>query len=326
MKKNLPTFKLITFASFLLAVLFLTPVVQAQSAITLTAIPPRTEIKAKPGETVQQTIKIRNDTDTELVTLSEIRDFIVVDDSGTPMPVEEDVSGRWSLASWVSMAPVRNILQPKEIAIIHLVITVPEDALPGGHYAMVLHTPASDSLINAGSSTEIAQKVGTLVYLMVEGLITEKAQLVKFEPDKYFKEYGPVDFKAIIKNLSDIHIKPIANIAVYNMIGQNSALLNLDEVNIFPFKSRSFQSQFPGKWHLGRYKAVLTASYGTQGNKLTGVVYFWIIPWKLILLLVLILTLVGFIAWKYLKKDKKKSPKKQTKEKNSPPPVEIPKS
>ncbi|MFC1711693.1 hypothetical protein ACFLZ1_03855 [Patescibacteria group bacterium] len=325
MKKNLPTVKLITFISLLFAVLFLTPKISAQSSITLTAIPPRVEIKALPGETVQQTIKIRNDTDTELVTASEIKDFIVIDDSGTPMPVEEDVSGRWSLTSWVSMAPVKNILQPKEIAVIHLVITVPEDALPGGHYAMVLHEPSKEGLLNSGSSAEISQKVGTLVYLMVEGPITEKAELVKFTPDKYFKEYGPVDFEALIRNLSDIHIRPITNIAVYNMLGQNSALLNLDEVNIFPFKTRSFQSQFPGKWHLGRYKAVLTAGYGTQGNKLTGVLYFWIIPWKLILLLVLVLLLVGLVYWKYNKKDKKKKAKKPGKEKNAPPPVEIPK-
>jgi hypothetical protein len=306
---------------------------QAQSSITLTAIPPRVEIKAKPGETVQETIKVRNDTDTEIPVTSEVIDFIVIDDKGTPLPVDEEVSGRWSLASWITIAPTKLILQPREVQPIYVVVTVPEDALPGGHYAMVLHQPLAEATIAQETGSMVAQKVGSLFFLTVEGPITEDAK-ARLIADKAFAEYGPINFTAIINNLSDVHIRPIASIEVKNMLNQMSSLINLEEYNIFPLKSRSYTASFPGKWHFGRYTATLTAAYGIQGNKAKAQVIFWIIPWKLILVIILLI-LVILITYYTVKKKKGPKPKSQGKDKtkqtkpkskdqHAPPPIEVP--
>lgn len=298
---------------------------RAQSTITLSAIPPRLELKVAPGGTVQETIKVRNDSDTELVVQSEVKDFIVVDDKGTPMVVEEEVSGRWSLASWVSISPTKNVLKPGDIQLISLVVAVPKDALAGGHYAMVLHSPLTEALISAGSGTAVAQKVGTLIYFQVEGPITEEANLIRFEADKTWAEYGPINLTAEIQNLSDIHIKPKGQITVYNMLNKASASLSLEEINIFPFKSRTYKSVFPGKWHFGRYKAELKANYGPSNKILTGLIYFWIIPWTIVALVALVLALVlllGLLLYQKKKRKKKKPEKKEPEKPVSPPPVE----
>lgn len=270
---------------------------EAQSSVSLTAIPPRLEVTAKPGETIQETIKVRNDSNTKLVIQSQVKDFIVVDNQGTPKQVDEKVSGRWSLASWITVSPLKTVIKPKTAQVQSLVITVPPDALAGGHYALISHSPVTKGLIGQETGAKVNQKVGTLVYLKVAGDISEDASLIHFETDKNLAEYGPIKLKTEIKNLSDIHISPQGKITIYNTLNQAAAVFPLEKVNIFPFQSRVYQNTFPGKWHFGRYKAVLEAAYGSRGKVLTGLIYFWIVPWKLIASIAFALAGVLFIAW-----------------------------
>jgi predicted MFS family arabinose efflux permease len=44
---------------------------------------------------------------------------------------------------------------------------------------------------------------------------------------------------------------------------------------------------------LGRYKAQLQAGYGTTGNALMATLFFWVIPWRLI---VLVLTIIAIMV------------------------------
>ena len=53
------------------------------------------------------------------------------------------MSNRWSLASWITLTPTEQLLQPNQTVGINVIIEVPEDALPGGHYAMITHQPVS---------------------------------------------------------------------------------------------------------------------------------------------------------------------------------------
>jgi len=303
-KKN-SFFFLACFLVFVFYFLFLNKA-QAQSSISLTAIPPRLELTAKPGETLQETIKVRNDSNTELVVQSKVKDFIVVDNQGTPKEVNEKVSGRWSLASWMTVSPLKTPIKAKTTQVQSLVITVPSDALPGGHYAIITHSPLSEGLIGQGSGAKVSQKVGTLVYLKVEGDISEDANIIRFEADKNLAEYGPVKLTTEIKNLSDVHIQPKAKITIYNTLNQIAAKIPLDKVNIFPFQSRLYQVEFPNKWHFGRYKAVLEATYGTRGKALTGLIYFWIIPWKLIAAIAFALSGLLIIVWLFHRHQNKK--------------------
>jgi len=310
MKKT--TFSFILSSLILIAVF--TPRVLAQTSVSLAAIPPRLEISAQPGETIQETIKVRNDSETELVVKTEVEDFIVKDDQGTPVPVKQEVSGRWSLASWVYLSPKQTILKPKTTQVISLVITVPADALPGGHYAMIVHSPLNEANLG-GSGATIAQKVGTLIYLDVAGKINEDTNLLKFEAVPPLAEYGPIKLITQIQNLSDVHIKPIGQITISNLFSQKSASLPLEQVNIFPFQSRTYENEFSGKWHFGRYKAELEAAYGKSGQVVTGLIYFWIIPWKIITAAVLGLIIIIVLILIIAKKNKKNQPTKKKKQK-----------
>ncbi len=274
----------------------------AQNAQGLTAIPPRLEITAKPGQVLTKEIKIRNESKNEKTISTSIRDFIVTDDLGTPLQIEntDQSMNRWTAASWIQISPTNLKLKPGETKSLVLTVITPDNALPGGHYAMVLHTPNNDlSLSQSGASVQT--NVGTLVYITVPGDITQNASIKEFSAPK-FSEYGPIDFKTIITNLSDIHITPAGAINVYNTFGLKNAQINLDNTNIFPSTSREFTSTLNRKLMFGRYKAQINAAYGTAGQLLTATIFFWVIPYKLIALLLAIIIII-FLLLKLKKKN-----------------------
>jgi len=267
----------------------------AQSALGLTAIPPRLEITVNPGQVVTKELKIRNESKNEKTISTSVRDFIVTDDLGTPLQIEttDQSSNRWTASSWIQISPSQIRIKPGETKSLVLTVITPDNALAGGHYAMVLHTPNSDvSISQTGAAIET--NVGTLVYITVPGDITENASIKEFSAPK-FSEYGPVDFKTIITNLSDIHISPAGSINIYNTLGLKTAQIKLDNTNIFPYTSREFINTLNRKLMLGRYKAQINAAYGTTGQLLTATLFFWVIPYKLIILLIAIIVVIVFI-------------------------------
>jgi len=298
-----PTKTILLALSLIIGNLTFSKTALAQSALGLTAIPPRLEITAKPGQIQTKTIKIRNESRSEKTISTSVRDFIVIDDLGTPSQIEDtdQSQNRWTASSWIQISPSILKLKPGETKSFVLTVIAPDDALAGGHYAMVLHTPSSDITINQ-TGAAVETNVGTLVYITIPGDITENASIKEFSAPK-FSEYGPIDFKTIITNLSDIHITPAGVINIYNGLGFKTAQIKIDNTNIFPYTSREFINTLNRKLMFGRYKAQINAAYGTTGQLLTATLFFWVIPYKLIALLITIIVIIYLVL-----KLKKKTP------------------
>ncbi len=281
--------------------LFIIPT-KAQVTQGLSAIPPRLEITVKPNGVNTQTIKVRNESNQEKNVIVSVEDFIVNDDKGTPIIVpstKED--NRWAASNWIQVSPSSLKLKGGETKYLSLTVIPPIDALPGGHYAMVLHSPDQVSLLNS-TGASVQTKVGTLVYITIPGDIKQNTLIKEFIGPK-FSEFGPINFKTILQNLSDIHIKPAGNITITNMIGMKSFIqFNKKEINIFPLKTREFEDQLNKKFLFGRYKAQLNAVYGTNGQVATSAFVFWIIPWRLLILMGLGIAIIVFII--FTKKNK----------------------
>jgi len=292
------------FLSLLLVGLALwgTKQIQAQSkTISLTAIPPRLgdtfDLRAAPGEVIQATVRIKNTSDQPMPIESSFQNFILSDDGMTPIPLDNEVSNRWSLSSWVTISPKNQILGARQSAVVNVVINVPKDALPGGHYGMVLHQPGAATSKEEMSQSSISQRVGTLIYLMVEGEINEEAFIRDFNFPQ-FSEYGPVPFSFLVENVSDIHIHPQIGVEIYNLLGQKIDTINIETQNVFPFTPRTFKSQWDRVWGIGRYKARIVMSYGLENKLVIAQTYFWLVPIKIVISIVLvILAVIGiFVA------------------------------
>lgn len=292
----------------------LTAPVNAQVAEGLSAIPPRLEITVKPDGVNSQTIKVRNESNKDKNITITVQDFVVNDDKGTPTIVSSTKDdNRWAASNWIQVSPSTLKLKPGETKALILSVMPPANALPGGHYAMVIHSPDNDVNFLNSTGSSVQTKVGTLVYITIPGDIRQNANVDEFSAPK-FSEFGPVNFKTVLKNLSDIHIRPAGSITVTNMFGLKTAELQFNDKNdnIFPGKTREFQNQLAKKWLFGRYKAELGAVYGTAGGIATAAIFFWVIPWRF---LILVGTAAIVLAVIILTLKKKMSAPKETQEK-----------
>ena len=257
--------------------------IRAQNALGLSAIPPRLEITVKPGQVKTAQIKIKNESTVNQTITTTSTDFIVTDDEGTPIQITTDMSeNRWASSSWIQISPTKSDIKAGQTKSLTVTVLAPDDALPGGHYAMILHSPNTSSVLDS-TGASIQTNVGTLVYITIPGDIKENAQVRKFSAPR-FSEFGPIDFETIIANFSDIHINPTGAINLKNWLGRSLTPLALENTNIFPYTSRTFKNTLDKKWLFGRYQARLNAGYGSTGQALTAVLYFWVIPWRIIIL------------------------------------------
>ena len=273
--------------------------VRAAEKLSTTAIPPRLEIDTLPGATIQESLRIRNETGTDQAYKVVVTDFIVTGNQGTPIPVDETVSGRWSLASWISVSPKQILVAAGAAQSLDLIVSVPSSSLPGGHYSMVTYSPVVEGKLVPGTGAQISPQVGSLIYLKVIGDVTEAVNLKEFKADNKFKHYGPTQIMAEIENLGDIHVRPAGKLTVTNWLGDETYSAELEEKNIFPFASRTYDWTVPGKWRLGRYAARLTAQAGEAAIPLTGLIYFWIVPVReLTIVIVVLVVMIGLVLWK----------------------------
>ena len=279
------------------------PNVHAQGVVT--AIPPRLDLKADPGQTLTANIKVRNDADINQLFTIDVQDFIVSDSIGTPIPVSNTTGNRWSLKNWLSV-PDMIPVDAHTTQVIKVTFKVPATALPGGHYAMITYQPHGDvkaaDLKKTGSI--VAQRVGTLIYLGVNGPITQNANILKFTTDK-FHELGPVNFQSTIQNLSDIHISPTGFISIYDPLNRKVSDIKVEVGNIFPEISRDFSSTWNQKWGWGKYRADLLLAYGTAGGTVAASIFFWLFPIRLVIYSLLAIVSILVIIILLSKRNKK---------------------
>jgi preprotein translocase subunit YajC len=266
-----------------------------------------------PGTNKEGTLHIINDSDGTLTFSAETRDFIVVDTVGTPnvIPVGT-LDNKYSAAAWIGVAPARFTLKPHEKQEIHYYIQLPFDAKPGGHYAATAYTPSIEKA-EGQTGANVNSELGTLFYITVNGQVSENALITKFTAP--FSEYGPESISTQIKNFGDLHIRPVGNIIVTNMLGKKEVSA-LTEQNIFPGGVARDYINVVGKgFMLGRYEAKIAATYGKANDKvLVASVVFWVFPWKITLVLVLIIiaVLLYFKLWRKRKTKKEVTPEDET--------------
>lgn len=264
--------------------------------ISLVVSPPITDLTINPGETVQKTIKVTNTNTTDLILDAQVIDYIVQDDTGTPIKVTQDASGRFLASTWFQLDQSELSIAPNESAILTVIITAPKNALPGGHYSGIYFEPKEKK----GSSRTVsytAAQVGSLFAITVAGDVKYDALIKDFNIKSYLNEFGPIDFNLTVENQSDTHITPTTQITITDMFGRNLDTLKLDTVNIFPYTARHLSARWNQTWGFGRYQARATITYST-GLTTSRDLYFWILPYRLILavLVILLLILASFIS------------------------------
>ncbi len=276
----------------------------------ITVSPPSVELNAAKGNTYSININVLNPTASDLGYTSSVDDFgAPTDESGSARILKDSkLPDSASIKSWVTEIP-QFTLKSHKSKNITIQITIPDNAEPGGHYGVINFSGVAPEMENTGVA--LTASAGVLTLIRVDGTITEKADLASFYTSKTqkggqssFFENGPIWFVTRIENEGNIHVKPIGNVEIRDMFGGLVANLpvNEDKSNVLPSSIRRFDEvKLNKEWLFGRYTANLTLGYGTTGQAITNTITFWVIPYKIILTLLLILATVIYILSRMIK-------------------------
>ncbi len=275
--------------------------------------PPLLTLKGDPGATLTANINIRDISSGPLVVSSQVNDFSAEGENGIPkISLDTNEPNPYSIINWIQ--PLGQLtLEPKQIKTLPVTINIPADAAPGGYYGVIRFTaaaPESDT-----TSVTLSASLGTLVFIRVNGDAKESLSMKEFSTSQNGKsswlfEGAPIDFDVRVSNDGTVYEQPVGQIAVSDMFGNKIANVNvnLEKRVVLPGSIRKFQgsldkSVIGNRILFGYYTADITMSYGSNDQKLTTSLSFFVIPWKLILLviggLVALFFLVRFLLKRY---------------------------
>ncbi len=269
--------------------------------VPLRVAPARQEFQLDPGETSAVTIKFYNLSDVPVNGIIKAADFIVQDNEGTPTIVDSVVqaSPKYSASSWITLPYDQMAIASQDKVTVQAILTVPQNARPGGRYVALYFEPIQDATQPQASSKAalVSERIAGLVYIRVNGPITEKALISRIYAPS-FQEYGPIRVEADVVNQGDYHVRPQGSVSMKNMFGGFVDQQKLPSENIFPDTLRTFASTVGHKWMFGRYTVEFLAAYGTTGQVVKRSIAVWILPWKLLLALILTVLLITLLVKK----------------------------
>jgi len=271
--------------------------------------PPLITLNIDPGQTITTKINIRNISGGSLIVTGQINDFVAAGEDGTPKILMDETntsSNPYSIVDWVSPIPELD-LKSKQMESLPVTITVPKSASPGGHYGIVRFTGTPPELKGTGMS--LSASLGSLIMLKVSGDIKDSLSLSDFYTSQNgqqnsFFESAPLVFNEKIQNTGNMHEQPTGLVTVTDMFGKNVAKLGVNATapqgNVLPGSTRLFTQALDStvigsKMLFGRYTAVLSVKYGDKQPTITSTITFWVIPYKLIIAIIIVLIGIFFV-------------------------------
>jgi hypothetical protein len=271
--------------------------------------PPVLNLSANPGETIKATISLRDVSPTSLLVHGQVNDFIASGEDGTPKIIlDEGVTSPYSFKDWV--APLSSLtLKSKQVKTLPITINVPANASPGGYYGVVRFTATPPDL--EGTGVSLAASLGSLILLKINGAAKESLSITEFSASHdgnkgTLFETAPIVFTERLKNSGNIHEEPTGTVTITDMFGNTLATLGVNQPtrDILPDSIRKFESSLDetnigSKILFGLYHAELKVTYGESKQTLTSKFDFWVIPYTLIGIGIVVLV-GGFIALRFM--------------------------
>jgi len=266
--------------------LFVPLKIKAEQEIKLFVSPEIFELEVKRGEILEDKMQIFNKSEVPVPIEVTVTNFGAQEETGTitffeePIKKEGEDDVSFNPRKWIKIENPNFILDPYEREEVKFKINIPEDAEPGGRYAVVLFEPKLPSFYFEKGTIRAIPKIGVLFLfsVKVEGLekaevpmtiaefsIPEKFHLQKLEDfliktvraaeELIIVEKSHLPFTLSIKNNDIYHIKPEGKLVISRnpLIDTNTKLMDtnnivgeveIKEITILPGKVRKFPVEF----------------------------------------------------------------------------------
>ncbi len=263
---------------------------------------------ADAGTVVKSKMTVINDGALDYRFVVYARPFSVTNENYDPNFTE--VNQRTEAYNWVQFDNIDVTLKAGDRIDIPYSITVPKDAAPGGHYA-VLFAETQPAL---GDGTQVVRKkrVGSLLYITVNGDTKEEGTVLGWSFDGWQKK-KPIVTSIRIKNGGNTHFLTSTHIVYSNIFGKEILVHNQEHL-VMPGTTRRITSDFNSKAPVGIYKVSGTINYLGETTDLNSR-FIVLLPYTVLagIIAVVILLIVVLIV----RKRKKSGGGKKSKSDNS---------
>lgn len=300
-------------------------------AKALTISPPSSDYSLNPGDKVSDVIKLYNEAPYEMTVYPIAVNFMAGDDEqGAPQfYYENDENGSYGLAQWLSFdhSPITIPSGGREN--LFYTITVPADGEPGGHFGGIIMS--SDPPEAKGGSVGLGAQIASIMLLRVSGDVIEQGYIEEFGflNRKRIYSHLPVNFFVRFKNEGTTHLRPAGNAFIKNMLGLPSTSIEVNSAfgSVLPDSVRKYSFYWKKSgvnessselmkelknFGFGRYKATVVLNYGKDNKIATAERTFWVLPWMLIIIGLIVLVILGFMLKLYNRSVVKSYERKRT--------------
>ncbi len=262
--------------------------------------PAKQEVYLNPGETVVRNVdvtsRITDDTNFDVT----VEDFQGTDDPNQQIALLGNERGVYSGKDFIKPEISSFTLKFGEKISFPVTISLPKTAEPKGYYAAVVISSKPSAALAPGQSAKIVSRLGMLFFIRVNGASNESGVLTDFKltgSKQNIMASGPDGFEIAFKDTGNVHLVPHGMISVTNTIGKQIASLPVDAYAALPDSTRYREIQWTDKnFMLGHYTATLSFYPGYGSTNVSRSVAFWVLPWKVItLILIGIIILVSIL-------------------------------
>jgi hypothetical protein len=201
---------------------------------------------------------------------------------------------RYSASSWVTVSPTRFGGAPNRTQPIQYRVLVPSDAEPGDHLAsLTVERLAAPN----GATAAAVMAISVRLTIRVGGPVHERARITGFDVPEIAAGDSPVAIVTTVRNAGNVTL---------DFEGTNRGAVRIldgeDPETVLPFRGRLFPGQervFDNRWEdpplFGDFDA--EASIRTGARSVSDRAGFWVIPWRQLVALLLIVVAVLVLAW-----------------------------
>lgn len=263
--------------------------------------PVKTELTIDPGKQVGTNLTITNRFEKDRDFTLEIEDFSGTKDMSELVHFWGQNKGPFSLRDFLKPELTNFSLKSGQRITMPVVITIPEGTEPGGLFGAVVVTSEptiTDKALeeqNSQGNVSLISRVASLYFIRVSGPAKEDGQLMTFSANGKFFTDPKISFRTVFENNGNVSLNPSGKIEIKNIIGSKVGEIPIEPYFVLPNAARAVDYNYDGVFMLGYYTANLSLNAG-YGDKIENkVVSFWVLPYKILILIVLILLAVIFL-------------------------------
>ncbi len=235
---------------------------QAADAFALNISPPSYQTTALPGSSVTGKITIQNTADKATGIMLYTQDWLYKEDGSKAFYAAGTTP--LSCAKWIRIFPQKFQVEENSAMTAQFTINVPEDA-HGGYYAVIFSesVPVGGTDAEEGMMIKFAGRLGTIVYLDVEGTVDRKAEVETLTVSAP-QSNDPLKMELSLKNTGNVYVVAHGTLNIIDEDGTVFGKESFGPMNTLPGDTRPVTAEWLGELEEGEYDVVVTLDIGAD--------------------------------------------------------------